>query len=70
MRRLDPASTLTLETLPLDDQGAYDVLRTGNTTAVFQFESRGMRELLKDAPPTASRTSSRWSRCIDRGRWS
>ena len=42
----------TLETLPLDDRAAYDIFRTGNTTAVFQFESRGMRELLKQAPPT------------------
>ena len=50
--KLDPGSTLALETLPLDDKGAYDILRTGNTAAVFQFESRGMRELLKQAPPT------------------
>ena len=48
----------------------YDIFRKGNTTAVFQFESRGMRDLLKQAPPTASRTSSRWSRCTGRARWS
>jgi DNA polymerase-3 subunit alpha len=52
VRRLDPGCTLTLESLPLDDKGAYDILRAGNTTAVFQLESRGMRELLKQAPPT------------------
>jgi DNA polymerase III subunit alpha len=52
LRRQDPGFALTLETLPLDDKGAYDILRAGNTTAVFQFESRGMRELLKQAPPT------------------
>jgi DNA polymerase-3 subunit alpha len=52
VRRLDPASELRLESLPLDDGDAYDVFRRGNTTAVFQFESRGMRELLKQAPPT------------------
>jgi DNA polymerase-3 subunit alpha len=51
VRRLDPSNTLALETLPLDDKPAYDILRTGNTTAVFQFESRGMRDLLKQAPP-------------------
>src|SRR6478735_2359578 len=45
VRRLDPASTLTLETLPLDDRGAYEIMKKGNTTAVFQFESRGMRDL-------------------------
>jgi DNA polymerase-3 subunit alpha len=52
VKRLDPSFGLTLETLPLDDKGAYDVFRDGNTTAVFQFESRGMRDLLKQAPPT------------------
>ncbi|HEX3631188.1 MAG TPA: DNA polymerase III subunit alpha, partial [Casimicrobiaceae bacterium] len=51
IRMLDPATTLTLDTLPLDDPRAYDIFRSGNTTAVFQFESRGMRELLLQAPP-------------------
>ena len=70
VKRLDPASEIALETLPLDDKPAYEIFRNANTTAVFQFESRGMRDLLKQAPPTASRTSSRWSRCTGRGRWS
>ncbi len=52
VKRLDPSSALKLETLPLDDRPAYDIFRTANTTAVFQFESRGMRDLLKQAPPT------------------
>ena len=52
VRMLDPAFALTLESLPLDDKAAYDIFRDGNTTAVFQFESRGMRDLLKQAPPT------------------
>jgi DNA polymerase-3 subunit alpha len=51
VRKLDPASTLTLEGLPLDDPAAYRVFATANTTAVFQFESRGMRELLTRARP-------------------
>ncbi|MEP6677908.1 MAG: DNA polymerase III subunit alpha, partial [Betaproteobacteria bacterium] len=52
VRKLDPAIDIALETLPLDDNASYDVFRRGNTTAVFQFESRGMRDLLKQAPPT------------------
>jgi len=52
VKRLDPSFTLTLETLPLDDKATYDIFRTANTAAVFQFESRGMRELLTQAPPT------------------
>jgi DNA polymerase-3 subunit alpha len=37
--------------LPLDDLAAYKVLCDGNTTAVFQLESRGMKELLKKLRP-------------------
>ena len=51
VKRLDPASTLTLEALPLEDARAYRIFASANTTAVFQFESRGMRELLKQARP-------------------
>ena len=47
-----PRATLTLETLPLDDKATYDIFKTANTAAVFQFESRGMRDLVKQAPPT------------------
>ena len=42
----------SIEALPLDDKAAYAMLAAGNATGVFQFESRGMRELLKQAPPT------------------
>ena len=41
-----------LDTLPLDDQQVYDtVFRNANTTAVFQFESRGMKDMLVQARP-------------------
>src|SRR5512135_2891106 len=51
VRRLDPSFALSLETLPLDDPKTYDVFKQAATTAIFQFESRGMRELLKRAKP-------------------
>ena len=41
----------SIEALPLDDKLTYAVLASGNATGVFQFESRGMRDLLKQAPP-------------------
>lgn len=37
--------------LPLDDRLSYELFARGDTVAVFQFESRGMRELLKRARP-------------------
>ena len=43
---------LDIAALPLDDAATYrDIFATGNTGAVFQFESSGMRRLLKDARP-------------------
>ena len=41
----------SLETLPLDDRPTYDLLTKANTTAVFQLESRGMKDMLKQARP-------------------
>jgi DNA polymerase-3 subunit alpha len=37
--------------LPLDDAASFSLLQSGNTTAVFQLESRGMKELIKDLRP-------------------
>lgn len=37
--------------LTLDDPAVYKLLSDGNTTAVFQLESRGMKELLKGLRP-------------------
>ncbi|KRG73375.1 DNA polymerase III subunit alpha [Stenotrophomonas chelatiphaga] len=43
---------LDITQLPLDDAPTYkDIFASGNTGAVFQFESSGMRRLLKDAKP-------------------
>ncbi|KRG69048.1 DNA polymerase III subunit alpha [Pseudoxanthomonas dokdonensis] len=45
-------AALDIATLPLDDKATYDkVFANGETGAVFQFESSGMRRLLKDAKP-------------------
>jgi DNA polymerase-3 subunit alpha len=41
----------SLEKIPLDDVETYKLLSAGNTTAVFQLESRGMRDLIKRARP-------------------
>jgi DNA polymerase-3 subunit alpha len=41
----------SLEKIPLDDAATYKLLSAGNTTAVFQLESRGMRDLIKRARP-------------------
>ncbi|OOR90042.1 DNA polymerase III subunit alpha [Moraxella caviae] len=44
---------IDLEALPLDDMNVYQaVLQAGNTTAVFQLESSGMKKYLKQLKPS------------------
>jgi len=40
------------ETLALDDAATYRLFQDGKTEAVFQFESRGMQGMLRDARPS------------------
>ena len=49
--RIPHPESFTLETLPLDDRPTYDLLKACNTTAVFQLESRGMKDLIKRLQP-------------------
>jgi len=42
---------IDLDRLPLDDRATYEMLGRGETTAVFQFESSGMRNILRDLKP-------------------
>ncbi|MES2207947.1 MAG: DNA polymerase III subunit alpha [Pseudomonadota bacterium] len=51
VQRLDPSFSLHPNDLPLDDKDVYKLLCKGNTTAVFQLESRGMKDMLKQAKP-------------------
>ena len=50
-RAQDELPPLSFETIPLDDKKSYHLLKTANTTAVFQLESRGMKDMLKQAKP-------------------
>jgi len=38
---------IDIDTLPLDDKKAYEMLARGNAMGIFQLESGGMRDLLK-----------------------
>jgi DNA polymerase-3 subunit alpha len=44
--------TLVLEDLPLDDKATYEVFCKGITSGVFQFESPGMRDILRRYQPS------------------
>jgi DNA polymerase-3 subunit alpha len=43
---------LDISAIPLDDAKTYEMLARGEATGVFQFESSGMREALRQVRPT------------------
>lgn len=42
---------LDMAALPLDDKPTYEMMQNGDTSAVFQFESSGMRDVMKQIKP-------------------
>ena len=50
-RRATGQTRLDLETLTTDDPATYELIRSGATTAVFQLESRGMKDLIRRLQP-------------------
>ena len=51
VRRHPGQENFAFENLPLDDARVYKLFSDGQTEAVFQFESRGMQGMLRDAQP-------------------
>src|SRR4029077_10356969 len=45
------SSALEVSALPTDDPATYALLKTTRTTAVFQLESRGMKDLIRRLQP-------------------
>ncbi|HUW98392.1 MAG TPA: DNA polymerase III subunit alpha [Acidiferrobacter sp.] len=50
-RRAMDEAPLALESLPVDDVDAYKLLKSCQTTALFQLESRGMKDLIQRLQP-------------------
>ncbi len=50
-KRLAGEALVDITTIPRDDLASYVLLKNGLTTAVFQLESRGMKELIKKLKP-------------------
>ncbi|VAX76606.1 DNA polymerase III subunit alpha [Serratia symbiotica] len=48
-KRCDPP--INIAAIPLNDKESFDMLQRSETTAVFQLESRGMKELIKRLKP-------------------
>lgn len=52
VQRHSSQAHFVFEQVPLDDAATYKLFQDGRTEAVFQFESRGMQGMLRDAKPT------------------
>jgi DNA polymerase-3 subunit alpha len=68
VREAEGADLGDLSDLPLDDARTYEMLARGDTLGVFQFESSGMRDALRQVKPTEfddliARGRCRTSRC-------
>ena len=58
---------LDMSTLPMDDAPTYSLLKRCETTAVFQLESRGMKDLIKRLQPDTLRGHHRAGRAVPAG---
>ncbi|HCM88695.1 MULTISPECIES: DNA polymerase III subunit alpha [Vagococcus] len=45
--------TIDLETIPLDDQATLDIFKKGETVGIFQFESDGIKKVLRKLGPSS-----------------
>ena len=52
VKRHKGQENFSFDHIPLDDAATYKLFQDGKTEAVFQFESRGMQGMLRDARPT------------------
>ena len=50
-RALNDEEPLDIKRIPLDDEATFKLMQRAETTAVFQLESRGMKELIKKLGP-------------------
>ncbi|KXO08588.1 DNA polymerase III alpha subunit [Marinobacter excellens LAMA 842] len=50
-RQAQGQSELDIATIPLEDKRSFELLKKAETTAVFQLESRGMKDLIRRLQP-------------------
>ena len=52
-RKDSDQTIININNIPLDDEKVFELLQQADTTAVFQLESRGMKELIKRLSPSS-----------------
>ena len=58
---------LDMDALPLDDEKTYELFSAGLTSGVFQFESSGMKDILRRFKPSQPRTPHCAERAVSPG---
>ncbi|MGD2295705.1 MAG: DNA polymerase III subunit alpha, partial [Candidatus Aminicenantes bacterium] len=53
--KAETGDEVDLKNIPLDDKKTFEVFNAGNTDGVFQFESPGMKDLLRNFKPESFR---------------
>jgi DNA polymerase-3 subunit alpha len=53
--RKDKGEEVSIDSVSLDDEKTFELFQAGNTDGVFQFESAGMKELLRNFKPESFR---------------
>jgi len=51
----DTGEKVDMDVIPLDDEKTFELFQAGNTDGVFQFESQGMKDLLRNFKPEGFR---------------
>jgi len=51
-REAQGEEALAIENIPLDDEACFEYLRSAQSTAIFQLESRGMKDLIERLKPS------------------
>ncbi|MEM8768437.1 MAG: DNA polymerase III subunit alpha [Pseudomonadota bacterium] len=51
VREANGEALLDIDRIPLDDSKTFELLQSAETTAIFQLESRGMKDLIKRLKP-------------------
>ena len=68
-KAVEPVGGVDIGALLLDDPATYAMLARGDSTGVFQFESSGMREALRQVKPTEFEDLIALVASTGRGRW-
>ena len=64
-----PGVSVNIDEIDYDDKNVFDLISSGKTEGVFQLESSGMKNFMKELKPNSLEELSQGFPCTVRGRW-